>query len=426
MSVHQSLCNTATATAMTSQPAALSAIPAPRAADVAPERPPRPLIIRGRLKAIVVLRMSARVAWIALRVYRNPFRAMRALARLRAERWTTRSRTQCWTSQRCVRSSGRYFWNLYAPGWPSVAFDGSVEHELARVEPTVRPTALQTAIIAITRRCALKCEHCLEWNVLNQAEALSPDDLHAIVNRVRERGVSQVFFSGGEPLQRFSDLLSLSASIADKTDVWILTSGLGLTADKARRLRAAGVTGLALSLDHWDASAHDRFRGLPGSFDAVGRAGSHAHDAGLLVALSLCPTRTFVTEENLDRYAETARSIGASFIQILEPKAVGHYAQQDVALDPSQQRLLEQFSERLNTDSAVDGLPSVHYMDWSKRTFGCAGAGDRYIYIDTAGDLHACPFCRAPGLRVLDHEIHSALRILRNAGCPANHSTTRT
>ena len=90
------------------------------------------------------------------------------------------------------------------------------------------------------------------------------------------------------------------------------------------------------------------------------------------------------------------------------------------------QRLLEQFAERLNTDTGVDGLPSVHYMEWSKRAFGCAGAGDRYIYIDTVGDLHACPFCRAPGLRVLDHDIHSALRILRNAGCPADHSPTRT
>jgi MoaA/NifB/PqqE/SkfB family radical SAM enzyme len=410
---------------MPSQPAALSAIPALRAARAESGRSPRPFVVRGFTKALVTARVWARVAWLAVRAYRSPIRGTSALMRLGAERWTTRAgaRTQWWTSQKCVRSSGRYFWNLYAPGWPSVAFDRAVEHELARIEPLARQAPLQTAIIAITRRCALKCEHCLEWDVLNQPDALSSAELLAIVNRIKERGVAQVFFSGGEPLQRLRDVLTLSASMAQGTDVWILTSGLGLTADKARRLRTAGVTGVALSLDHWEASAHDRFRGFPGSFDAALRAADHAHEAGLVVALSLCPSRTFVTPANLDRYEETARAIGATFIQILEPKAIGHYAHQDVALESAQQRLLEAFAARLNVNTAAG--PSVHYMDWSKRTFGCAGAGDRYIYIDSAGDMHACPFCREPGLRVLDNDIHTTLGMLQSAGCPAGATCAR-
>jgi MoaA/NifB/PqqE/SkfB family radical SAM enzyme len=383
--------------------------------------------VSGPRKAIVVAGLWARVMWLAVRTYRNPFRAARALRSLRAaprrQQWTapTRRARWFWTSQKFVCSSGRYFWDLYMPGWPSVAFDRYVERELQRVDSLGRPSALNTAIVAITKRCALKCEHCFEWDVLNQSEPLSTDDLHDILRRVQQRGVAQLFFSGGEPLQRFGDLLSLSASASPDTDVWILTSGLGLTADKARRLRAAGVTGLAVSLDHWDASAHDQFRGLSGSFEAVERAARYTRDAGLLVALTLCPTRTFVTRENLDRYAQTARSLGASFIQIVEPKPLGHYAGQDVALEPAQRRVLERFCERLNTDASARDLPMVQYADWSARTQGCVGAGDRYIYIDTDGDLHACPFCRAPGLRVLNHDFDAALRILQDAGCPAGN-----
>ncbi len=396
-------------------------------------RVPNAVEIHGPRKAAVVARVAARVTWLALRAYRHPVRATRALHRLRQtlrqEVATTPGRQRPWTSHKCVASAGRYFWDLYVPGFPSVAFDRFLERELDRVDPIGRSTALQTAIVAITRRCALGCEHCFEGDAINHPEALSVDDLHEIVRRMQQRGVAQVFFSGGEPLQRFSDLVSVAAAMRDQTDVWILTSGLGLTADKARRLRDAGVTGVALSLDHWDASAHDRFRGTPGSFDAVERASAQARAAGLLVALSLCPTRSFVTALNLQRYGESARSLGASFIQILEPKSVGRYADRDVALEPAQQRLLEQFCERLNADDAGGDLPGVRYLDWSRRTFGCGGAGDRYLYIDTEGAMHACPFCRAPGVRVLHHDINTALSMLQAAGCPAgsgSHYSART
>jgi hypothetical protein len=151
----------------------------------------------------------------------------------------------------------------------------------------------------------------------------------------------------------------------------------------------------------------------------VTRAAAHAREAGLVVALSLCPTRAFVSAPNLARYAERAGELGVSFIQILEPKAVGHYAGHDVRLTEAQRRLLEAFCARLNTDPAARHLPSVSYPDWSTRTLGCVGAGDRYIYIDTAGDLHACPFCRVPGIRALDHDLTTAISRLQTAGCPS-------
>lgn len=416
---------------MPSQPSASEALLTIGVAAVASDGVPSPQDVRGLRKAIVIVRMLARVVRLAFRTSRSPLRAVIAHRRLHAalqtEQWATPTlrRARLWTSQKLVFASGRYFWDFYAPGWPSVAFDRCIERELERVDPRGRPHGLNTTIIAITRRCALKCEHCFGWDVLNRAEALSAAELQEITRRVQGCGTAQIIFSGGEPLQRFADLLTLAASASAESDVWVQTSGLGLSAEKARRLREAGVTGISLSLDHWDAQAHDRFRGLPGTFKGVERAAKHARDAGLLVALSLCPTRSFVTPENLQRYAETARSLGASFIQMLEPKAIGHYAGQDVALAPAHQRILEEFCERLNTDPAARDLPTVEYLDWSARTLGCCGAGDRYAYIDTDGGLHACPFCRAPGLRVLDQGIDDALSILKNRGCPAAGACTR-
>ena len=374
-------------------------------------------MVFGPRKAVAKALIWANIAWLALRVYRSPTRAADVLRRMVRQR----ALTQRWTTAKYAYVRGRYFWNLYAPGWPSRAFDGYVRRELDRVEPhRSRPPALQTAIVAITNKCAFRCEHCCEWPALNRGETLSRDDLAAIVGRLRAFGVAQLFFSGGEPLRRLDDLVALAREASPDTDVWILTSGHQLTREKARVLREAGLTGVALSVDHWDPAEHDRFRGRGDAFEWVERAAEHTRAAGLVLALSLCPTRSFTTRANLDRYAELAGRLGASFVQILEPKAVGHYAGHDVALDDEQQRMLEEFCDRLGTDAPSRRLPAVSYADYAKRTIGCLGAGDRYVYVDTEGELHPCPFCREPAGRVLSGDLPASLGALRARGCPSH------
>ena len=234
--------------------------------------------------------------------------------------------------------------------------------------------------------------------------------------------MAQLFLSGGEPLRRFEELVGLVAAASPEADVWILTTGHRLTAERAARLRAAGLTGVALSLDDWDAARHDRFRGVRGAFAWVERAAEHARAAGLVVALSLCPTREFISPENLRAYARTAQRLGASFVQILETKAVVHYAGRDVELSEGQRRLLEELFDRMNADPACRDLPAVSYADYSTRRLGCHGAGDRHLYVDTDGALHPCPFCRAPAGHALDGDFDGALARLQSAGCPRRES----
>jgi MoaA/NifB/PqqE/SkfB family radical SAM enzyme len=253
--------------------------------------------------------------------------------------------------------------------------------------------------------------------VLNRRDKLASADLDEIVRGVLQAGVTQLFLSGGEPLQRFADVLRIAAMASAEADVWILSSGKGLTMEKAERLRDAGLTGVALSLDHWDAKAHDAFRGATNTFDGVRIAAGNVRSAGLVLALSLCPTKAFVSDQALRRYATTAHSLGAAFIQIFEPKAVGHYSGLDVTLDAAQQSILETFAQRTNYGADERGMPVVAYLDLSVRQRGCRGSGDRYFYVDTAGSLQPCPFCRNDGVPVLDYGFDDALTRLRQVGC---------
>jgi len=137
-----------------------------------------------------------------------------------------------------LKSDGRYFFALNVPGWPSKAFDFCIENELNQAY-SFRPDKgyLLTMIFAITKKCPLQCEHCYEWETLNDKESLSLEDLHFITRRFQDRGIGQIQFSGGEPLQRIDDLISVISKAKKETDFWILTSGYDLTFDKARNLK---------------------------------------------------------------------------------------------------------------------------------------------------------------------------------------------
>ncbi len=119
---------------------------------------------------------------------------------------------------------------------------------------------------------------------------------------------------------------------------WVVTAGPGLSRDTAWRLREAGLAGVILSLDHWEAGAHDAFRGRVGTFEGVVQGVRHARQAGLAVALGLCPTREFTTAENLEAYRRIAVDLGVDFIQVMEPRAKGQYADHDIALLPGAAR----------------------------------------------------------------------------------------
>jgi len=71
------------------------------------------------------------------------------------------------------------------------------------------------------------------------------------------------------------------------------------------------------------------------------------------------------------QYAQLARRLGTAFIQLLEPKAVGHYAGKAVGLPVAQQKILKDFYLKLNYSRAYQHLPMVVYYDYQRRRAGC-------------------------------------------------------
>jgi MoaA/NifB/PqqE/SkfB family radical SAM enzyme len=380
--------------------------------------------VHGTSARLLRLLMALDVVRVAVGRYRNPVRALklvgrfaRLVASLRGDRPTARF----------MSAGGRWFTHLHAPGWPSAAFRRHVLAELEALEgpgaggaPSRPAPRLQSIIFAVTKSCDLRCRHCCEWRQINRDETLSARDITTIVRRFQDLGVTQVHFSGGEPLHRLDDILAAVRAAGRATDFWLFTSGVGLDHQVARRLRDGGLRGVNISLDHWQPRQHDAFRGRPGTFAAAVEAADAVCQAGLALCLTLCPTREFVSEANLQKYAALAAELEAGFIQILEPRQVGRFAGQDVALNRRQQAVLDRFFTAMNGDAALAHMPAVIYPAFDQRRLGCLGAGWRYAYVDTDGLIHPCPFCRGAVGNALDEDFAEHLARLRRQGCAAH------
>jgi MoaA/NifB/PqqE/SkfB family radical SAM enzyme len=374
-----------------------------------------PKMVAGMHQRFIRWLMWMNILLVSIRKFRSPLLAIKKTKQLRKLRDQYRNQH---LPLKYSYVGNKYFVNYNTPAWPSQAFNHYVSHLLNRAVPG-KETSLNTLVFAITKKCGFRCEHCCEWENLNKPEKLSKHQLLSIVRRFQQLGVSQIQLSGGEPLNRFDDILFILDNAAWGTDFWLYTTGFQLTAEKARVLRGHGLRGVTISLDHHDPEFHDAFRGRKSAYHRALQAARFVVDAKLALCFSLCATRQFISPENLMKYAELAMNAGASFIQILEPKAVGHYAGQDVTLKDHHQKILEQFSEQMNYDKTCSSYPIVTYHGDYSRRIGCSGSGKDYLYVDTDGDVHNCPFCQRKLFSALDESLEESVCAMKLKGCGA-------
>jgi MoaA/NifB/PqqE/SkfB family radical SAM enzyme len=371
-------------------------------------------IITGLRKKLIRLRVGLHMAKVVYSNCHHVFRCVKTLEKLAQHRRDYAGDK----IRKIVRVDGKYYWDLYIPGYHSDAitnfFDGEANRTLGNKKRTMRFTNI---LIAITKRCPLKCEHCFEWDALNEKETLTIPEIKTIVAGFQEKGTGIIQLTGGEPMLNPDGVVEILSSSKPGTDFWILTSGYNLTLENARKLKNAGLTGVVVSMDHFDPGIHNLFRGSEKSFDWVQAGVKNAIESDLVTALSICVSKSFITESNLMAYAEMAKNMGVSFIQILEPRSVGHYNGKDVLLDRGHEDILEAFYLKLNYQKKFRRYPIVCYHGYYQRKTGCFGSGNRSLYVDTDGDIHACPFCRIKTGSALSANLDREIEQLESQGC---------
>lgn len=113
--------------------------------------------------------------------------------------------------------------------------------------------------LSVTDRCNFRCVYCMPEDVVfkDRAELLTFEELERVTRVAVGLGIEKVRLTGGEPLARrdVEQLVARLVAIPGLRGVSMTTNGYFLP-DKAAALKAAGLSGINISLDTLDA---DRF-----------------------------------------------------------------------------------------------------------------------------------------------------------------------
>ncbi len=140
--------------------------------------------------------------------------------------------------------------------------------------------------ISVTEKCSLRCTYCMPEAGLppiRRDDLLTAGEISRLVGiAVRDLGVRDIRFTGGEPLMRpdLAEIIGLSAAAAAGHDVSIsmTTNGIGLD-KRIDELVAAGLSRINISLDTVDRdhfarlTRRDRLPAVLAGIDAARRAG---------------------------------------------------------------------------------------------------------------------------------------------------------
>lgn len=184
--------------------------------------------------------------------------------------------------------------------------------------------------------CNLECRHCrrLEVSKTLARSDLTTQEAFAFVESLSEMGRPILVLSGGEPLFR-PDIFEIARYGGRRgIPVALATNGTLVDRQTAGQVRAAGIRRVSVSLDGADAETHDRFRGIPGSFDAALRGIQELRGEGISVQINSTVARHNV--EQMEDLYRLCVGLGADALHIfmLVPVGCGVEIADDQMLSP--------------------------------------------------------------------------------------------
>ena len=138
--------------------------------------------------------------------------------------------------------------------------------------------------VSITEKCSLRCTYCMPEQglpAIARDKLLTAPEIARLVGvAVRDLGVRDIRFTGGEPLMRadLEEIIGLSSAVADGASISMTTNGIGLD-KRIDGLIAAGLTRINVSLDTVDRdhfarlTRRDRLPAVLAGISAAQRAG---------------------------------------------------------------------------------------------------------------------------------------------------------
>ena len=248
--------------------------------------------------------------------------------------------------------------------------------------------------ISVTDRCNFRCTYCMpkelfgaSYRFMPRSELLSFEEIVRLAGIFVAHGVRKIRLTGGEPLLRqgLEDLVRMLSAVEGLDDLTLTTNGSLLTPDRARRLRAAGLERLTVSLDAVDDTVFSSMNDVGFSVEPVLRSIEDAGRAGLRPIKINMVVKRGVNDHEIVPMAERFRGTGhiVRFIEYMDVGSTNGWRMDDVV--PARE--------------IVDRIGSVHPLRAVAPNYR-GEVARRWRYADGAGEIGVIasvtrPFCGA-------------------------------
>ncbi|WP_088286795.1 pyrroloquinoline quinone biosynthesis protein PqqE [Ideonella sp. A 288] len=180
--------------------------------------------------------------------------------------------------------------------------------------PSTRPGPPLWLLAELTYRCPLHCVFCYNpTDFASHSQELSTDDWIRVLREGRELGAVQCGLSGGEPLLRddLEEIVAEARRLGYYTN--LLTSGVGLTAQRAAALKAAGLDHVQLSFQDSTREMND-FLSHTKTFELKHKVAAIIKDNGWPMVMNVVIHRMNI--DHIDRIIGLAAELGAEYLEL--------------------------------------------------------------------------------------------------------------
>jgi len=288
-----------------------------------------------------------------------------------------------------VNIGGKTRLGLYVPGYPSQAFYTACQ----KFSQFSEKMPCTTVLLSITSACHYHCNYC--YQKLDKGKDVDIETLIKTVRTLQDMGIAFFNIEGGEPFLVYDRLKRVCSIIDARSEIWINSTGAGMTRERLVELKAMNVTAIMFSLHSPDADTFNQFMGDDSAWKTMETGVKMCDVAGLAVAFNTCLMRDDFYNGTFEKIMKSARDYKACLIQIIKPKPAGGWLEKgDIEFTPEDLTYIKARVNQYNLKEEFAGYPSIsaQIIEEDKAVFGCTAGGTDRFYINAKGDLQPCEF----------------------------------
>jgi MoaA/NifB/PqqE/SkfB family radical SAM enzyme len=273
-----------------------------------------------------------------------------------------------------------------------------------------------------TSACNLHCTGCWAAEYGHKLN-LTLDELEDIIRQGEEFGCHMYLYSGGEPLVRKDDLITLCRRHPECAFLAFTNSTL-IDEKFAAEMEEVKNLVVAISVEGFEADTD--FRRGKGTFKAVMNAMEILRRHKLLFGISCCYTSKNAEFIGSEEYFDAMIKWGAKFCWFFTYMPIGRDAVPSL-MATSEQRRYMYYQVRKFRETKP--LMTIDFWNDGDYVGGCIAGGRQYIHINANGDIEPCGFIHYADSNIRTDKLLDAFQkplfMLYHENQPFNHNMFR-